>query len=86
MSSSLSESEPDGALARFRDGPPLVLPRGGATVFFVFFVFLFVFFWVVLELLLDDDDDDAEMEPLVPPSDPYPSQSGIEIHPASRYT
>ena len=57
VSSSLSESEPDAALARFRDGPPLVLPRGGggcgatAIFFFVFFVFFFAFFWVAL---LDD--------------------------------
>ena len=93
VSSSLSESEPDTALARLRDGPPLVLPRGGgggggcgATVFFfVFFVFFFFdFFWVALELLLDDDDDD-DPEPLVPPSDPNPSQSGIEIQPPLRY-
>ena len=93
VSSSLSELEPDAALARFRDGPPLVLPRGGggggcgATVFLVFvfafvFVFFFAFFFVALELLLDDDDP----EPLAPPSDPYPSQSGIEIQPSSRYT
>ena len=80
VSSSLSELEPDAALARFRDGPPLVLSRGGggggcgATVFLVFFFFFFVFafFWVALELLLDDDDP----EPTAPPSDPYPSQSG----------
>ena len=46
--------------------------------------FFFVFFWVSLEQLLDDDDDP---EPLghLPPSDPYPSQSGMEIQPSSWY-
>ena len=42
--------------------------------------FFFVFFFgAVVALLLDDDDRAA------PPSDPYPSQSGNEIQPSSRY-
>ena len=45
--------------------------------------FFFVFFWVALLLLLLDDD---ELEPPKHFFDPYPSQSGIEIQPSSRYT
>ena len=41
--------------------------------------FFFFFFGAVLVLLLDKDCEAA------PPDDPYPSQSGIEIHPSSRY-
>jgi len=43
--------------------------------------FFFFFFGAVLALLLDDDREAAR----APPADPYPSQSGIEIHPSSRY-
>ena len=42
----------------------------------------FFFFGAVLVLLLDDDREAA----FAPPDDPYPSQSGTEIHPSSRYT
>ena len=56
--------------------------------------FFFVFFWLTCVLLLDDDDtellllldddvDDPELSE--PPFDPYPSQSGYEIQPSSRY-
>ena len=33
----------------------------------------------------DDDDDDKGSPNPPPPADPYPSQSGMETHPASRY-
>ena len=33
----------------------------------------------------DDDDDDQGSPNPPPPADPYPSQSGMETHPASRY-
>ena len=43
--------------------------------------FVFFFFGAVVALLLEDDDREAA----APPSDPYPSQSGKEIQPSSRY-
>jgi hypothetical protein len=46
--------------------------------------FIFVFFLgAVISLLLDEN---AHREAAAPPSDPYPSQSGMEIQPSSRYT
>ena len=51
----------------------------GRLLRFFFFDF---FFGAVVELLLDDDGREAA----APPSDPYPSQSGKEIQPSSRYT
>jgi hypothetical protein len=46
-----------------------------------FFFFFFFFFGAMLALLLLDDREAAR----APPADPYPSQSGIEIQPSSRY-
>ena len=41
----------------------------------------FFFFGAVVALLLDDDREAVR----APPVDPYPSQSGKEIQPSSRY-